>query len=55
MEQKQLLINANLLKGMIDYLGTRPYQEVAQLLDAVRQGGVADIPADKEEEAPTEE
>ena len=53
MEDKKIELSLSLVNGVLQYLGTRPYQEVYQLIDGMKEA--AKPPMTPLQEVPTEE
>lgn len=49
MSEQNISLSLGLVNGVLQYLGTRPYQEVAQLIQAIQAQAIPQLP--KEEEA----
>jgi hypothetical protein len=50
----RMKISDQLINSILGYLGTRPYQEVYQLIDAVQKEARDVVPVDPPAETPTE-
>jgi hypothetical protein len=50
-DQTKITFPLNLVNGMLQYLGTRPYGEVFQLVQAIQSVAAPQIPADAPSES----
>jgi len=51
MNEQNITLSLNLVNGMLQYLGTRPYGEVFQLVQAIQAAAIPQLPI---EEKPVE-
>ena len=55
MDDKKIELNLSLVNGILQYLGTRPYQEVYQLIDGMKEAAkppvLQQVPPTEEQEA----
>ena len=44
MEDKKIELTINLVNGVLAYLGTKPYQETYQLIQAIQEQAIPQMP-----------
>jgi hypothetical protein len=44
MDDKKIELTLNLVNGILNYLGTRPYGEVFQLVQAIQEQAIPQVP-----------
>lgn len=44
MEDKKIELSLSLVNGILQYLGTRPYQEVFNLVQAIQEQAIPQVP-----------
>lgn len=54
MNEQKIELSLNLLNALLQYLGTRPYQETFQLIQAIQEQAIPQLPAAQPEAAPAE-
>ena len=52
---EKLTLSTNLINGILQYLGTQPYTQVAQLIAGIQQEAQGQVPPAPAEEAPAAE
>lgn len=57
MNEQNITLTLGLVNGVLNYLGTRPYGEVFQLVQAIQEQAIPQLPVPevKHEEAPVPE
>lgn len=51
MEDKKIELSLNLVNGILNYLGTRPYGEVVALIQEIQVQAIPQVPMPETEEA----
>lgn len=54
-EQKTVVLSLELVNAVIQYLGTKPFQEVYQLVNAIQQQAQPQLGAQNEASAPAQD
>jgi hypothetical protein len=44
MNDQKIALSLNLINGILQYLGTRPYQETFQLIQAIQEQAIPQMP-----------
>jgi hypothetical protein len=54
MNAQKIELSLNLVNGVLQYLGTRPYQETYQLIQAIQEQAIPQMPVPASAQAPTD-